>query len=107
MYMNAMFFSRNQESGESIDCYVTNLKNCQFGALKESLICDRIVFGIQDSSSRERLLRDAKVTLEIATEKGRLAKLSQVQLKQINANKLTERSPKKMPGKFPIMIDCK
>ena len=56
--VNAMFFfSRNQDSGESIEQYVTALKNlastCEFRVLKESLIRDRIVFGIQDSSVRE------------------------------------------------------
>jgi len=57
IYERYVFFSRNQDSGESIDHYVTTLKNlvntCEFGALEESLIRDRIVFGIQDSSVRE------------------------------------------------------
>ena len=48
IYERYVFFSRNQDSGESIDHYVTVLKNladtCEFGALKESLIRDRIVF---------------------------------------------------------------
>ena len=89
---------------------------CEFGALKESLIRDRIVFGIQDSSVRERLLRDAKLTLETATEKVRSAELTQIQLKQMEADKTTDESisaintekpPEKPPSnKFP-MIDCK
>ena len=119
LYMNTVFFSRNQDSGESIDHYVTVLKNvantCEFGALKESLIRDRIVFGIQDSSVRERLLRDAKLTLETAIEKVRSSKLTQIQLKQIKADKTTDESisaittekpPEKLPSKFP-MIDYK
>lgn len=60
IYERYMFFSRNQENGESIDHYVTVLKTladtCEFGALKESLIRDRVVFGILDSSVRARLL---------------------------------------------------
>ena len=97
LYMNAMFFfSRNQDSGESIDHYVTVLKNlantCEFGALKESLIRDRIVFGIQDSSVRERLLRDVKLTLETAIEKVRSSEFTQIQLKQIKADKTTDES---------------
>ena len=98
---------------------MTVLKNladtCEFGALKESLIRDRIVFGIQDSSVRERLLRDAKLTMETATEKVRSAELTQIQLKQMEADKTTDESisavntekpPEKPPSKFP-MIDCK
>ena len=93
-----------------------NLANtCEFGALKESLIHDRIVFGIQDSSVREQLLRDAKLTLETAIEKVRSAELTQIQLKQMKADKATDESvsaintdkpPEKLPSKFP-MIDCK
>ena len=68
IYERYVFFSRNQHSGESIDHYVTALKilasTCEFGALKESLIRTRIVFGIQDSSVRERLLRDTKLTVK-------------------------------------------
>ena len=121
LYMNAMFFfSRNQDSGEFIDHYVTVLKNlantCEFGALKESLLIirDRIVFSLQDSSVRERLLRDAKLTLQTAIEKVRSSELTQIQLKQIKADKTTDESisaittekpPEKLRSKFP-MIDC-
>lgn len=87
IYERYMFFSRNQENGESIDHYVTVLKTladtCEFGALKESLIRDRVVFGILDSSVRARLLRDSELTLQSATEKVRSAELTQAQLKQI------------------------
>ena len=67
IYGRYVFFSRNQDNGESIDHYVTALKNlastCEFGALKESFICDWFVFGIQDSSVRERLT-DVKLKLQ-------------------------------------------
>ena len=118
--MNAMFFfSRNQDSGESIEQYVKALKNlastCEFRVLKESLIRDRIVFGIQDSSVRERLLRDAKLTLETVIGKVRSSELTEIQLKQIKADKTTDESisainteepPEKLSSKF-AMIDCK
>ena len=92
-----MFFSRNQENGESIDHYVTVLKTmsntCEFGDLKESLIRDRVVFGIQDNSVRERLLRDPDLTLQTAIEKVRSAELTNAQLKQIKADhKIAEES---------------
>ena len=119
IYERYVFFSRNQDNGKSNDHYVTALKNltstCEFGALKESLIRDRIVFGIQDSSVRERLLRDAKLTLKTAMEKVRSSELTQIQLKQIKAEMTpdesviainTEKPPEKPPSKFP-MIDCK
>ena len=49
IYERYLFFSRGQESGESIDKYATVLRNmadnCEFQDLKNSLIRDRIVFG--------------------------------------------------------------
>ena len=91
IYERYVFFSRNQENGESIVHYITVLKTlsdtCEFGALQESLIRDRIVFGIQDSSVRERLLRDPQLTLQTATEWLRSAELTQAQLKQIKQTK--------------------
>ena len=46
------FFSKNQRNGESIDAYVTDIRNkaarCEFGDLKDGLIRDRIVCGIND-----------------------------------------------------------
>jgi len=119
LHMNAVFFSRNLDSDESIDRYVMALKNLantsEFGALKESLIRDWIVFGIQNTSVREKLLRDAKLTLETAIEKVASSELTQIQLKQIKADKTTDESissintekpPAKLPSKFS-MIDCK
>ena len=80
VYERYVFFSRNQENGESIDHYVTVLKTmsdtCEFGELRESLIRDRVVFGIQDNSVRERLLRDHELTLQTAIEKVRSAELT-------------------------------
>ena len=62
------FFSRAQESGETIDQYVTVLKNvsetCEFGTQKNSLIKDRIVLGVNNCKSRERLLRVQELTLD-------------------------------------------
>ena len=98
IYERYVFFSRNQENGESIDHYVTILKTlsdtCEFGNLKESLIRDRLVFGILDNSVRERLLRDPELTLQTAIERVRSAELTNAQLKQIKAEqKITEELP--------------
>ena len=49
-----LFNTRNQQSGETIDQYVTDLrtkaKTCEFGTLTDSLIRDRIVGGIINDS---------------------------------------------------------
>ena len=53
------FFTWVQKTGETVDQYVTDLRNrsktCEFGELTDSLIKDRLVCGIPDNSLRERL----------------------------------------------------
>ena len=123
IYERYLFFSRGQESGESIDKYATVLRNmadnCEFRDLKDSLIRDRIVLGVTDNHVRERLLRVPDLTLEKALEISRAAEATQSQLKQMQniqeVNELrskNERTPnEKFEGKTPGYggehIDCK
>ena len=62
------FNSRSQKEGESILKYITELKTlsatCEFGALTNSLICDRVVCGIKSDYAREKLLSKTDLTLE-------------------------------------------
>ena len=57
IYERYLFFSQGQESGESIDKYATVLRNmsdnCEFQDLKNSLIRDRVVFGVTDNHVRD------------------------------------------------------
>ena len=66
------FNTRNQHEGESIEDYVTELrqlaKDCEFGDLLDGLIKDRIVCGLIDNTARELLLREKKLTLEKSLE---------------------------------------
>ena len=52
MFERARFNQRNQLKGESAETYITALygliENCNFGALKDELLRDRLVVGIQD-----------------------------------------------------------
>lgn len=61
------FFTCVQKAGETIDQYVTELRNrsktCEFGGLTDSLIKGRLVCGIPDNSLRERLLREENLNL--------------------------------------------
>lgn len=81
------FFVRNQESGEGIDKYVTELRmlagTCNFGPVKESLIRDRIVCGTNSASMRERLLREENLTLEKCIQMCRASELSRENSKAI------------------------
>ena len=53
------FNRRVQEHEESVERFITSLyalsENCQYGGLKEEMICDRLVVGIRDSSLSKRL----------------------------------------------------
>jgi len=55
------FNNRNQNAGESIDTYASNLRSlsgtCNFAALKDEMIRDRIVCRVRDSSLRKKLLQ--------------------------------------------------
>nr|CAB3265819.1 COS41.3 [Phallusia mammillata] len=64
------FFSRNQNDGERIDVFITDLKklskSCDFGELCDSLIRDKIIIGIKCVQLRQSLLREEELTLEKA-----------------------------------------
>ena len=89
-YERYRFFSRAQESGESINQYVTILRKlcetCEFGTLKNSLIKDRIVLGINNPKTRERLLRVPDLTLEKALGVVRSAEATEMQMKELDSD---------------------
>ncbi|XP_047989864.1 uncharacterized protein LOC125229128 [Leguminivora glycinivorella] len=84
------FFSRNQESGESIDEYVTALKilaqQCEFKDLEESLMRDRIVCGVASGKVRDRLLRAEELTLEKAVKIAQANEMSHEEKRQIEGS---------------------
>lgn len=83
-----VFFTRAQGPTETIDDYVTDLKNkasgCEFGQLRDSLIRDRIVCGIRDDEVRLRLLKDADLTLGKAIDICRGSETTSSQVKVLN-----------------------
>ncbi|KAJ8043079.1 hypothetical protein HOLleu_10018 [Holothuria leucospilota] len=86
-YERHLFFTRNQGTSESFDHYVTDLKrlaqSCELNTLQDGLIWDRIVFGLVDNKLRERLLRDADLTLENTITTCRASETSKNQLKTL------------------------
>ena len=75
IFERAKFNSRNQRAGESVDSFITDLydvaRHYNFGALKEELIRDRIVMGLQNRELSEKLQLDPNLTLEKATNLAR------------------------------------
>lgn len=88
------FNTRNQNEGEHIDQYVTALrtlaKRCEFKELESGLIRDRIVCGIRAQSVKERLLREADLTLNKAIDICRATEYSKEQAKSLHSDGKTE-----------------
>ena len=84
-----LFNSSVQEQGEGIDSYVTKLRRlatcstCEYDALEDQLIRDRIVIGIRSKEVRGRLLRDTNLTLKKAVDVCRSDEATSQQLQSI------------------------
>ena len=88
---HSFFFSRNQREGESIDAYVTDLRNkasrCEFAELKDRLIRDRVVCGVNDTLTA-RHLREAELSPETCIDICRAAEISSTHLKVLTEEKV-------------------
>ncbi len=82
------FNSINQKPGETIEAYVSDLRNkaqsCRFGDLQEELIRDRLVCGILNDGMRKLLLRDNELTLTKAIEICQIHELTDQHTKTVN-----------------------
>ena len=87
VYERYVFNSCFQAPEESIDCYANRLRklasSCQFGALTEEMICYRLVIGIQDKSTKARLLREKDLSLDKALGICKSREITNKQLKSI------------------------
>ena len=85
------FFTYKQVEGQCFNDFVTELKKrsseCEFGDLTPSLTKDMIVCGITDNPLRERLLRDADLTLEKAIAAGHAAEETKRHAKELKETK--------------------
>ena len=63
IFERAKFNRRSQKEGESVEQYITDLyelaKFCEFGELKEEMLCDRVVVGIRDLALSEKMQTEA------------------------------------------------
>ena len=74
---HAKFNQCVQNQGESVDSFIQDLyklaNECEFGALTEELIRDRIVVGVRDDTLCKELQAKANLTLDLATQIARQA----------------------------------
>ncbi|KAJ8018904.1 hypothetical protein HOLleu_42848 [Holothuria leucospilota] len=89
-YLRYQFFTRTQKEGETIDSFITDLRNkgkdCEFATLTESLIRDRLICELRDDSVRCKLLRVDKLTLEQAINTRRANETATAQLTELSHN---------------------
>ena len=89
VYESFKFYSRNQSKEESIDVYVAALrklaKTCNFKE-PDRMIRDRIVMGVMDDTTREKLLQNKTLTLQQAVEICRAQEASKTQVRSMQSS---------------------
>ena len=119
IYERCHFNNRNQDAGESIDTYASNLRSlsdtCNFGALKDEMIRDRVVCGVRDSL-RKKLLQVPELTLEKCIDMCRSAEATSTQLEAMSSQNSHAppppevnfvKKPSKGAGKSSFVKDCR
>ena len=90
IYESYKFFQRSQEDGEPVTDYIAAVRaqagRCNFNALKNRLIRDRIVCGIRDKGLQRSFLEDSKLTLEKCVEKCKAAEQAKKHTAEITAD---------------------
>ena len=83
-----MFNSCTQEQGENFDAYLIKLrhliKTCEYSALEDELLRDRIVTGTSNNNVRPRLLSESGLTLDRAIDICRSTEQAEQQLDKLN-----------------------
>ena len=81
------FFTYRQEDGQTFDKYLTELRklcnDCELDTLKDSILKDMLIIGLNNKRVQERLLRDEDITLDNVIKNCKLAELTNKQVKTI------------------------
>ena len=94
-YERYLFNTRSQGENESVDEFYSALlalsKNCSFGKLTSSLMKDRVIVGIQDNSTRQRLLSERELSLQKCMEIARSYEGMKIRMKTCKIDDLHAR----------------
>ena len=89
IFERARFNQKKQQEDETFENFITSLyklaEHCQYDALKEQMILDRIVVGLKDASLSEKLQLDSGLTLEKAILKARQSKMVNKQQQELRS----------------------
>nr|CAI5857311.1 unnamed protein product [Callosobruchus analis] len=95
IYERYKFNLRVQKPGESVDAFITSLhslaEHCNYGTLKEELIRDRIVVGMSDTRTSERLQLKETLTLQQCVLEAKQAELQASHSKELNSHQQVSR----------------
>ena len=84
------FWTRDQLESESIDTWLTDLrmsaKRCEFTGHEEAMLRDKLVFGVRNNATRERLLREPNLTLAKGLEICRATEASRKQAQAMGSS---------------------
>lgn len=87
-FVRSIFNLVTQDSDETSDMHVNRLRglirNCQYGALEDDLLLDKLVCSLKDLQLRESLWLDRDITFAKAIEKCNAKELKQQLLKEIS-----------------------
>lgn len=76
-----------QQNEESIQSYVTGLRklaaNCEYGALADKLIRDKLVISLKNQGDKVRLLRKKSLDLKKTTERHNSSEIASQHIKTI------------------------
>lgn len=93
-YERYMFNRLHQEENEPFDCFITKLKTqikkCDFGAISDSLLVDKIIIGIKNEDLRKKLLTEENLTLERAVNACKINEQTSLQLDNMISSKTVE-----------------
>ena len=91
VYERYLFNMCQRNSSETVDSGVNRLQNvastCQFGTLTEELIRDRLVIGLQDHTTKLRLLKEENLDMNKALN---ICRSSEIATQQLKAMKTEE-----------------
>ena len=114
IFQRAKFNRRRQEDGKTVDTFITALhtlaEHCDYGTLKDEMIRDRIVVGLQDSKLSEKLQLGLELSLAKAINHSRQSEAVKKQQallrtdfkdseggkKNVDAVKVTRKNPPKL-----------
>ena len=107
VYERYVFNTCVQQSEESVQSYVTRLRklaaSCEYGALTDELIRDRLVIGLKNQGDKVRLLREKSLDLKKAIQMCTTIEIASQQIKTIigAGDNKTEDVKKFSEKKFP------